>query len=596
MAKKKTSDKPNEASVWLQKIGRAKQVKDNWKDRFRVQLAYEYYEGNQRPTHVPESEWITVNKLYSDMQAELPNLYAQDPEFYVKVKNCYSQNPMDVAYSDMKAEVRQAALNYYKDERNLKPNARLAIFDAFFQFGIIKTTYKASWLDNPDKGKPDEPERLLESETYNIDRIHPDDFLVDEDATPLYFCWCAHRIKARLEDVQKDKRFNASARQKVKATEVSDAEKAREKRKKGSVMESGKEPEPDIVVYYEIWDTENKKMLVVSDGCNDEFLMDPSEYPKGIEEHPFEDLRYTLRDDSWYPYPPLSPKLDPQREISETRSKILTHRKRFNRKYEAFSGGFDDADVELAKLELGEDGTIIRTMQPQQIIRPIQDAPLDMQVMTELTFLNRDFQEYGASSNQLGSGQGIDSATEAGIIEKRFAIREGDRQSQVADFLGEIGRKLDQLIQANLTTPLAVKIRGPQGMQWREVRPEDYQDIYGEYSYGVVVGSHTPQLPEIERAQALNFLSLVAQAPQIAMSPALMRWLGKLFKIHENDLNLMIQELQQVFMQMQQAQMMQKGVGSMPGTPEISRVQSALPGMALGMSNVRGGLGNAGSA
>jgi hypothetical protein len=65
--------------------------------------------------------------------------------------------------------------------------------------------------------------------------------------------------------------------------------------------------------------------------------------------------------------------------------------------------------------------------------------------------------------------------------------------------------------------------------------------------------------------------------------------MGKLFKIHENEINLMIQELQQVFQQMQQQAAAQKGIGSMPGAPEGSRVQSAMPGMAMGMNNIRGG-------
>jgi hypothetical protein len=296
-----------------------------------------------------------------------------------------------------------------------------------------------------------------------------------------------------------------------------------------------------------------------------------------------------MRDDSWYPYPPLSPKLDPQREISETRSKILTHRKRFNRKYEFWSPAFDNPDEAMSKLSIGEDGTVIPKIQQNQAVMPIQDAPLDMQVMTELTFLDRDFQEYGAGANQRGSGTGIDSATEAGIIEKKYMVRESDRQTVVANFLGQIGRKLDQLVQANLTQEMAIKVRGTEGDVWEKVRPQDYSEIEGEFSHGVIVGSHTPQLPEIERAQALNFLSIVAQAPHIAMSPALMRYLGKLFKIHENEINLMIQELQQVFQQMQQQQAAQKGIGSMPGAPEGSRVQSAMPGMAMGMANIRGG-------
>ncbi len=36
--------------VWEEKISRAKQVKKNWKDLFKVQLALEYLDGKQRPS------------------------------------------------------------------------------------------------------------------------------------------------------------------------------------------------------------------------------------------------------------------------------------------------------------------------------------------------------------------------------------------------------------------------------------------------------------------------------------------------------------------------------------------------------------------
>lgn len=602
--------KGDAVSKWLDKINRAKKVKENWRERFRVDLAYEYYEGNQRPPDVPLSEWITVNKLYADMQSELPSLYAQDPEFYVKLKRSYSVNPMDVALYDERSAIRQAMLNYLKDELGLKSKARLSIFDAFFQYGVCKTTHAMSMVDNPDagqdilgsdgnvllddNGKPlVEPKQIPETNKANqfsVERLHPDDFLVDEDATPLAFGWCAHRLKARVETIKADKKFNASARNKIQATEVSDLERNRERRKKGEkIFDSGKDPKPDIVVYYEVWDTVAKQFFVVSEGCPDEFLMDPAPYPPGIEDHPFEFLRYTLRDDSWYPFPPMAPKLDPQREISETRSKILTHRKRFNRKYECWVAAFDDPEIELAKLATGEDGTVLRKAIQQQAVMPIPDGPLDMAVHTELAYLDRDFAEYGAGANQRGSGAGIDSATEAGIQEKRFMVKEGDRQMVVSEFLGDIGKKLDMLVQANLTQELAIRVKGAGGEYWEMVRPTDYDSIAGEYTTGVLVGSHTPQLPEIERAQALNFLSLIAQAPQLAGSPALMRYIGKMFSIHENDMNLMINELQQVNQQMQEAQMAQKGIGSMPGIPEGSRAQSAMPGMAMGINNVRGG-------
>lgn len=150
-----------DADQWLQKIDRAKDVKKKWRDDFRIALAYEYWEGRQRPAHIPGHEWITINMVYSNLMAELPTLYSTDPYFYVKVKKSYRPNPMDVALMELKAAVRQSMLNYLKGELSLKSKARLSILDAYFQYGVAKIHYtqdrvkilitaRRCWMMKPD--------------------------------------------------------------------------------------------------------------------------------------------------------------------------------------------------------------------------------------------------------------------------------------------------------------------------------------------------------------------------------------------------------------------------------------------------------------
>ena len=61
-------------------------------------------------------------------------------------------------------------------------------------------------------------------------------------------------------------------------------------------------------------------------------------------------------------------------------AEIMRHRKRFNRKYEADVTRLEDAEGELAKLESGGDGTIIRkhggTMPYQEILGAILEGKL----------------------------------------------------------------------------------------------------------------------------------------------------------------------------------------------------------------------------
>jgi len=599
--KKKTEEK-TDADKWLDRIQRAKEVKNKWREQFRVALGYEYWEGRQRPANVSETEWITINLIYSNLISMLPSLYNTDPYFYVKLRRSFIPNPMMVVLYEQKGKIRQSMLNYLKEELDLKPKVRLAIFDAFFQFGIIKVFHESEMIENPDKGKfitdeatgtimiKDNGEPLMEpneipaGDAYKVIRIHPDDFLVDEDAGPLHddVKWKAHRMKEKLEDVKEDKAYKKSVRDNLTGTEISDEiQKQREQRKKGSVYTSAEKAiTPDIVILWEIYNIEDDEWLVVAEGCHD-FLIDPEALPEGIEKDPFIDLRLTLRDDSWYPIPPVSQWLDPQKDYCDLRSKLATHRKRFNRKYEAYVPGLEDSERELTKLEIGGDGTIIKKNQMSPVVTPIADAPLDQTHMQELNVLRDELTLLSIGPNQSRSGKGVESATEADIIERRLQVQEGDWIGLVVDFIQTIAEKLDMQVQVHITKDQAIKVMGPQGEFWELVRTNDYEAIEGEYEYSVNVGAMTPRLPEIERAQWIAFLNLIASAPQLAMSKRLLKQMSELFHIYDETL---VEEIYNIAQKMMSGQIPMPGQqGSTPGTPGLPGTASA--GMAMGMAN-----------
>jgi len=601
-----------EVNDWLTKISASEEVKKSWREKFRVDLAYEYRDGAQRPSYIPDSEWITINKIYSNLKSELPSLYSNDPYFFIKLATSYSPNPMDIALFEQRAKMRQAMINYLKRELKLKQKVRLCILDAYFQFGVMKIHHSADFIDNPDaeQSMKDEnenviydengkeilqPPKLPTNEAYNITRVHPNDFGFDADAGPTEDTWkfVYEIIRMPVEDARKDERYDKSAREKIKPTELDadTANKERERRKKGSKGKSlsSSDIQPSIAVLYEVYDLKKKQMFVVSPGC-DEYLIKPDSTPKGIEKHTYAILTIGLaRDDSPYPIPPVSQWLDPQRENNELRSKILSHRKRFNRKYIMHDTAFDNPDDAASKLELGADGTILRTNGsfPGEPVLPIRDAPLDQTHTQELLMFRNDFEELSTGANQQGAGAGVDSATEAGIIEKRVVIREGDNMGLVMDFVTDIGRKLDQIVQANITKDQAVKVIGPEGESWEMIRTMDYEQIQGEFEYSVNVGSTIPQLPEIERAQWMQFLSLIAQAPQLALSKTLLKRMATMHRIEDDS---MIDEIYQISKAMMGGGLQQpQQMGSLPNVTDPRSKTMGAMGAGAGISNIRGG-------
>ena len=43
---------------WEERIKKAKRVREDWASLFRVELGRKYFEGQQNPGGIPESEWI----------------------------------------------------------------------------------------------------------------------------------------------------------------------------------------------------------------------------------------------------------------------------------------------------------------------------------------------------------------------------------------------------------------------------------------------------------------------------------------------------------------------------------------------------------
>lgn len=536
--------------TWNERLTRAKKVREEWATEFRTEMGRAYYEGKQNPGY-PEDEWITVNKIYSHLQAQLPMLYSVDPWFYIKVRRSYQVEPEAIAEFERRGRIRSAMLNYLKTELALKEKARLGILDAHFEYGVVKVVRRGDWEDHPRAGEtitseegedlldPDTskpliyPDRLSVNERYELLRVHPSDFLWDEDAGPLEsdWKWVAQHVSMSRAEALENPNFSRSAVNAVSAK----ARDGRDKKVTGiidRVLKRGDDEDVFIDVW-EVYDLKAKQWLVVPEDGK-ELLMSPRPIPRGVERHPFAILRFTVRDKSPYPFPPVSPALDPQKEYSLSRSRLLTHRKRFNRKYEVDRNKLADPDRDMSKIESGDDGTIIEVMAPGAV-NPIADAPLDQQGLLELGYLNNDLVEIFGTPSQARGVADSDSATEASILDKRLEVREGDRLSIVADWVIDIARKLDQLVQAHIDRDEAVRVAGPQGEYWETVREDDYREIEGEYDYSVNLGATQPRIPQIERAQWIAFMSqVVIPFPHILTAPSVMKRMAEMFGIEDD--------------------------------------------------------------
>jgi hypothetical protein len=607
LKEKKTDKKDAEETqkTWIQRIEFSKKCHKQWKDDFQVDLGRDYYYGKQLPPGENKNEFIGINKIYAHVQTQLPSLYSIDPYFYVKLKQSYQPQSLE-AYEN-NARLRQAALNYYKQELKLKDKARLGILDAEFSFGVIKTRYCFEEKEHEKAGQPivgeesgkvlkdgdkplTYPDTIPVNERFEIRRVHPNDFVWGDDSGPLDDSWpfVAERVRMTREQAEADKSLNQAI---VKATKgYKDKSEQKEEKptfwqKAVDALGGGKDEGVEILVIWEIYDISHKKWLKILEGA-DAPVMDSTDLPKGVDCHPYSILRFALTDDSPYPIPPVSQAIDPQREYNLARSRILKHRKRFNRKYTVIDTMLTD-ESEKSKLEIGDDGAMISVMS-HGAIAPILDAPLDQASYQEIGLLNNDLVEIFGTPNNARGVSDTDSATEASLQDKYLGIREGDKLSMVTDWLIDIGQKLDMLLQAHMDKTMAVKVIGPRGAEWFTISPEAYQDIQGEYEYSVSAGATKPRIPEMQRAQWIAFMQLVIQMPHMLTAPSFMK---RMAEMHGLEDEAALEELRQLGLKMMSGQLPMPGqTGSQPGAAENNPI-AAVMGAALGPQggNTNGG-------
>ena len=114
----------------------------------------------------------------------------------------------------------------------------MCIQDGHFAYGVLKVHHTSDIIENPDAGQPIyadddetplinektgdplvEPDTVPVNSRYKITRIHPDDFLWDEDSGPLEddWCWVAQCVREPYADVKKNPLFNKTAVSKLES-------------------------------------------------------------------------------------------------------------------------------------------------------------------------------------------------------------------------------------------------------------------------------------------------------------------------------------------------------------------------------------------
>jgi len=446
---------------------------------------------------------ILVNIAFSTVNVIAPSVSVNNPR--IAVNAVWPE-------AAPQAIITEAVINQWWKRYEVKPQFRRAVKDFLIVgHGWLKSGYKfverSAIIEGDGSNTPgidnvaDTSTIVLEDRPF-VDRVSPFDMFVDPDATSMAdIRWIAQRIRRPLRTVKADKRYAANARAVV-------APKAWKKNSIDGVTKEVYDKQQD---YVEVWEFYDLVRNTVSVFCECEyFLIAPTQMPYAFG-HPFTMIRNYDVPDEFYPIGDLEAIEPLQRELNETRTQMMNHRKKFARKYLYRKDRFDSEGREA--LESDNDNTMV----PVQGDQPLGDSVAQFpslisppEFYNQSQIIQSDMQQVsGVSEYQRGALPEIRrTATEASIVQDASNARAADKLAIIEAAISEVAKHLIALAQQYMTKEQVVRFTGPNSEPvWVKF---DKDHIAGEFDFDVVGGSTAPNNESFRRQTALQLVDAMA--------------------------------------------------------------------------------------
>ena len=454
--------------------------------------------------HYSDEDRLLVNIVFSTINVIGPSIAINYPKIVVNaVKPENAPN----------AVIAEAVVNYWWRHRDVKTEFRRSVKDfLMYGHGWMKVGYRfveeESVGGNEDVSDPIEGGEstsisvILEDSPF-AERVSPMDVFVDSDATSMSdLRWIAQRVRRPIADVKSDKRYNKTAREAVGIMAVNRYADDPSRRKVYD-KDSG---------YAEIWeyyDITTKTMSVFSEG-GDTFLVKPTRMPYSFG-HPFVMLRNYDIPDAFYPIGELEAIEPLQKELNETRTQMMNHRKRFARKYLYKESAFDQ--MGRTALESEQDNIMVPVISDEPLSNVVAPLPVTItppEFYNQSNMIISDIDRIsGLSEFMRGASTEIRrSATEASLMQDAANARTADKLATVEQAVAQVARRLVSLTQQFMSGEQVARIVTKNGESVWVTYDRDY--LEGDFDFEVEAGSTQPQNESFRRQMALQLVDAMA--------------------------------------------------------------------------------------
>lgn len=461
------------------------------------------YKGHHYEDYATEDR-LLINMAFSTVNIIAPNIAVNYPKIAV--------NAVKPEHAPQ-AVIAEAVVNYWWKHRDIRDQFRRAVKDMLTTgHGWMKVGYRFveessigmdDEVSDPQLGGEESSISVILEDSPFAERVSPMDVFVDPDGTSMKdIKWIAQRIRRPLSEVKADKRYSKVARDEVQIMAVS----------RYADDPSRKKIQDKSQGYAEIWefyDIANKSMSVFCEGA-EHFLVKPMPLPYSFGQ-PFVMLRDYDVPDHFYPIGELESMEPLQRELNETRTQMMNHRKKFARKWLYKESAFDQ--LGRTALESDEDNVMVPVISDESIgavvsampavINPPEFYNLSDTILTDIDRVT------GVSEIQRGGASEIRrTATEANLMQDASNARTADKLAIVEQGISEIGRRMVALAYQFMTGQHVARIVGKDGEPvWVEY---DREYLAGDFDFEVVSGSTQPANEAFRRQMALQVVDAMA--------------------------------------------------------------------------------------
>jgi hypothetical protein len=568
------SDKAKRLKLWKDRISRAKKLREDWENEYKVKELENYYLGKQA-----EHGERVFNHFLATLKAELPELYFTNPTFMVRSQPGKS-SPADETQVARAEGVLQSIAAH---DDNLEMSGELATMQLYFRIGVLKTIYDPALEPNPQAGKPIfqhladgspvlddqtqepvplidpqtggplvEPDFIVSDEVYRWEWVDAKKMLLpDEGPDQRKWSWLGEEIIVPLEQAKADDRFPAELRTQFKSNVSRDPTKDKER--------SITDPEDDALFKYcECYEIRQKRWYIYADGQDfDEFLID-SPIPAGIEDHPYSILNgfnpIMGPEPSPWPLPEVSSWRPIQAEYNTRRNQITEGCGRSARKVYYDESTFYDETAAIGALQSSKDMEAVKLNSTTKPPVTVPDPGQTPDLFADVTLLQNDWLRVtGQTSANLGSPDSR-TATEATFAQRASNARTIAKRNMIIRWMRSAGKKMLQLVQQTMTVDKWVMIRGLNDLEVQKYAQEVYginpvmlqmlpnikdilverlakqiwvpvtrEELIFEATVDVIPGSVRPRTLDLERQEWLELLKIVGTFPQLLLSRELLQ-------------------------------------------------------------------------